>query len=293
MWKSCVGALSALLLGAVCAAPSAGAAEAKNLQVMSWNMCGVERSTYHCGNYGTPEQKIGVVKYHVLNSYVQAALLQEVCQEDLALLMDELGAGWSANFAPYQWSQDGVKWNSRCGEDDGRAAVPGTAIVVKGGMTGARTYPTTQPWTGQQSPFQCATATYWGVTLCNVHAARLGSNPDHPEWDYRDDQFAEIKAVVNTFPRIVFGGDFNSLSPDAPGNTAAWVWPEGLYSTGDGTPGYQECDQTGASRTGRPTYDNSTAKLDYLFSSEPRRWCVVADSAFSDHHVVIESVSVV
>ncbi|MGW5848909.1 endonuclease/exonuclease/phosphatase family protein [Streptomyces sp. NPDC055254] len=283
--------LSSLMLAALLGAPTAQAAEPKNLQVMSWNMCGSQRSTWHCEGTGTPEQKIGVVKYHVQNSYVQAALLQEVCEDDLTLLMAQLGAGWSKSFEPYQWSQDGTTWNSRCGEDTGRADRIGTAVLVKGGMADARQYPVTQPYTGQHRPFQCATAVYWDVRLCNVHAARLGSNPDHPDWDYRDDQFAEIKAVVNTFPKVVFGGDFNALPPDAPNNSAAWVWPTGLYSTGPGTEGYQECDQTGAPRTGRATHSFG-GKIDYVFSSETRRWCAVADSAYSDHHVMIESVSV-
>ncbi|CAM5428408.1 hypothetical protein SMICM304S_07146 [Streptomyces microflavus] len=133
----------------------------------------------------------------------------------------------------------------------GAARAGGRAIIVKGGIQDASTYPTTQPWTGLQAPFHCATAPYWdNIRLCNVHASWLGINPDHPTWDYRDDQFAEIKAVVDQFPRTVFGGDFNAKSPDAPNNAHAWVWPQGLYSQGPGTEGYQECDQTGTSRAG-------------------------------------------
>ncbi|MFD9355067.1 endonuclease/exonuclease/phosphatase family protein [Streptomyces sp. NPDC060031] len=262
-----------------------------DLQVMSWNMCGPQRATWHCEGTGSPEDKVGVVTDQVRKNRVEAALLQEVCENDLTLLMDRLGAGWSKSFEPYQWSQNGTKWNSRCGEDTGRADRIGTAIVVKGQLADARQYPTTQPPTGQQSPFQCATASSWGVRLCSVHAARVGANPDLPKEDYRDEQFAEIKAVVGTFPRTVFGGDFNSLSPDDPNNTAAAVWPAGLYSTGPGTPGYQECDQSGTSRTGRPTH-NFGGKIDYLFSSETRRWCNVSPTPYSDHRVLVESLSV-
>ncbi|WP_329156730.1 endonuclease/exonuclease/phosphatase family protein [Streptomyces anulatus] len=287
--KRCAGALSvlALAVSAVVAAPPAVAAEPKNLQVMSWNMCDVPR--WNCTGTGTSAQKAGVVKYHVDNSYVQAALLQEVCENTLATLMTQLGPGWSRTFHPYQWSQNGARHDSPCVE--GAPERVGTAIVVKAGMGNARKIPTTQPWTGLQAPFQCANATYWDVELCNVHASWLGINPDHPDWDYRDDQFAEIKTVVDAFPRTVFGGDFNAQAPDVPNNTSPWVWPQGLYSQGPGTPGYQECDQTGTSRTGRPTHA-SGVKIDYLFSTETRRWCVVADSAYSDHHVMIESVAV-
>ncbi|WP_308369411.1 MULTISPECIES: endonuclease/exonuclease/phosphatase family protein [unclassified Streptomyces] len=261
-----------------------------DLQVMSWNMCGSQRATWHCEGTGTPDQKTSMVTHHVDTNRVQAALLQEVCEDDLTLLMSKLGPDWSKNFEPYQWAQDGKKWPSRCGEDTGRADRIGTAIVVKGQISDARQYPITQPETGQQSPLQCATALAWGVRLCSVHAARVGANPDLPKEDYRDEQFAELKAIVDTFPKTVFGGDFNSLSPDDPNNTAASVWPVGLYSTGPGTPGYQECDQSGTSRTGRPTHAFG-GKIDYIFSSETKRWCTVTDTPYSDHHILIESLS--
>jgi hypothetical protein len=54
---------------------------------------------------------------------------------------------------------------------------------------------------------------------------------------------------------------------------------------------YQECDQEGPARIGRPTHDDGPWKLDYILSNQARRWCTVADSAYSDHHVVIESLS--
>ncbi len=294
--KTAAGALTALLVAAGLAAPSAVATGTRDLQVMSWNMCGSQRSTWHCKDTGTPQDKIDVVKYHVRNNDVQVALLQEMCEDDLTALMSQLGPGWNKSFAPYQWSQGAAgKWNSRCGEDDGRADRIGTVILVKGPMAGAQQYPVTQPYVGQQRPFQCATAVTWSTRVCNVHAARLGSNPDHPDWDYRDEQFAEIKSVVDDFPRTVFGGDFNALSPDAANTKDAWLWPAGLYSTGRalGATGYQECDQeqTNSPRTGRATH-HSGAKIDYLFSGEIRRGCTVTDSAFSDHHVVIGSVTV-
>lgn len=289
--RKCVGLVGALLLAGA-AVPGAAAAEPGNLQVMSWNMCGSQRDSWGCAGTGTPEQKIGVVEYHVQNNYVQAALLQEVCEDDLDLLMDELGPGWSSSYFPYQWSQDGVRWNSVCGNDGPgeRTDSIGTAIVIKAGMADAKSYPLTQPWTGLNQPFHCATATWWDVTLCNVHLSRKSANPDHPEWDYRDDQLADIKDVTSGFPKVVFGGDFNALPPDWPGNSSAWIWPEGLYAEGPGAPGYLECDQEGA-RTGRPTHDGGW-KLDYIFSSETRRWCGLGDSAYSDHHVLLESISV-
>ncbi|HEU5107079.1 MAG TPA: hypothetical protein VFT95_00740, partial [Micromonosporaceae bacterium] len=204
---------------------------------------------------------------------------------------DRLGTGWSRSFFPYQWSQDGVRTNNRCGDDDGRADRIGTAIVARGGLSGARLHPTTQPWTGQNRPFQCATSTRWAVRLCNAHLSPAGSNPDHPEWEYADDQLAEIRDVISAVPTVVLGGDFNVNPPDWPGNARAWLWPDDFYSAGAGTPGYRECDQQGAERTGRATHD-SGAKIDYLFSGEPRRWCQVLDTPYSDHHLIIESVAI-
>ncbi|MFC8764743.1 endonuclease/exonuclease/phosphatase family protein [Streptomyces sp. NPDC057193] len=261
----------------------------RTLQVMSWNMCGSQRMSWGCEETGSPEDKIGVVTSKVAANRVEAALLQEICKDDLALLTTGLGSDWQSVFQPYQWSQDGKKSPSRCGEDGtGRADPIGTAIVVKGGVGDPRSYPTTQPVTGLNTPFHCATATAWDVRLCTVHAARPGAEQAHPTWDYRDDQFAQIKAVVNTFPRAVFGGDFNALPPDATDNAAAWVWPAGLYSTGPGTPGYQECDQTGTERSGRPTHDFG-GKIDYIFGTEQRNWCSITWVPYSDHRVLIES----
>lgn len=285
-------------------APATGGTEAmpyavedfpRTLQVMSWNMCGPQRSSYHCEGTGSPDEKTSVVTTQVAVNRVEAALLQEVCEDDLTLLMTKLGPGWSKTFETYQWlNNDGSKKNSRCGEDTGRADRLGTAIVVKGQMADPRSYPTTQPTAGQQTPFHCATASAWGVRLCTVHATRVGANPNDPTADARGRQFAEIKAIVDTFPRTVFGGDFNSRSPEDPKNTAAGVWPAGLYSTGPGTPGYQECDQNGASRTGRPTYITATssAKIDYIFSNQTRNWCTVTPTSKSDHSFLIESVTV-
>ena len=54
---------------------------------------------------------------------------------------------------------------------------------------------------------------------------------------------------------------------------------------------YRECDQEGGKRTGPAIYDGGL-KLDYVFSSEPRRWCALGNSAYSDHHVLVESVAV-
>lgn len=264
----------------------------RTLQVMSWNMCGPQRAAYNCGGTGTPDEKADVVTSQVAVNRVEAVLLQEVCENDLTLLMTKLGPGWSSAFETYRWlNNDGTFKNSRCGEDTGRADRLGTAIVAKGQMNDARQYPTTQPTAGQQTPFHCATAAKWDVRLCTVHATRVGANPNDPKADSRGQQFAEIKAVVDTFPRTVFGGDFNSRSPDDPKNTAAAVWPTGLYSTGPGTPGYQECDQNGTSRTGRPTY-GTEAKIDYIFSNQTRNWCNVTPTDKSDHRIMVESVTV-
>ncbi|OLF19128.1 endonuclease/exonuclease/phosphatase family protein [Actinophytocola xanthii] len=275
-------AVVALGLAGLAQAPAA-AAEPKNLQVMSWNMCGSQRPSWGCANTGTPQDKIDVVKHHVTNSFVQAVLLQEVCENDLTALMNQLGAGWSRSFQPYQWSEDGVRTNNKCGEDTGRNDRIGTAIVVKAGLADARAYPTTQPWTGQNRPFHCATATYWNLRLCNLHLTPAGGNPDQPSWEYADDQLAEIKAVVDGYQNVAFGGDFNVEPPYFAGNSRAWLWPAGVYGGR-----YAECDNG----SDRDTHDGGY-KIDYIFSTETTRWCGVGNSAYSDHHVVVYSVEVV
>lgn len=271
------------------------AAEPKNLQLMSWNMCGSQRTTWGCGAYGTPQQKIDVVRYHVSTNFVQAVLLQEVCENDLDAVVSQLGDAWTASFAPYRYSTDGVLTTTTCGDAGGRTDRIGTAIVVRAGLSAPSTHRTTQPWTGLNRPFHCATATYWGLRLCNVHLTPVRGNPDHPDWEYADDQLREIKTVVDGYPDVAFGGDFNVTSPEyghPAVNPRAWLWPDGLYGAA-GLPGYTECDQDPSSplRTGRATHAE-WGKLDHVFSTETRRWCAVGRSAYSDHSVIIFSTAV-
>jgi endonuclease/exonuclease/phosphatase family metal-dependent hydrolase len=282
--------LGALLLTVAALAPAAPAtaAEPKNLQVMSWNMCGSQRASWGCAGTGTPQNKIDVVKHHVAESFVQAALLQEVCENDLTLLMSQLGSGWSKAFQPYQWSEDGVRGNNTCGETGGRQDRIGTAIVIKAGMASPQAYTTTQPWTGQNRPFHCATATYWNIRLCNAHLTPAKGNPNEPTWEYADDQLAEIKRITGGFPNVVIGGDFNVEPPYYAGNARGWLWPAGFYATAAGAAGYAECDRG----QDRDTHDGGW-KIDYIFSSETKRWCGVGNSAYSDHHVVLYSIEVV
>ncbi|GLY96964.1 endonuclease/exonuclease/phosphatase family protein [Actinoplanes sp. NBRC 103695] len=284
------GALLAAML--IPAAPvHAAAPPGTSLQLMSWNMCGSKRATWNCGAYGTVADKLGVVEYHVANNFVQAMLLQEICENDLSALMGRLGAGWSRSFAPYRYANDGVLSNTPCG-DSGTDRI-GTAIVVKAGLSDPRTIATTQPWTGLQRPFQCATATYFNsIRLCNLHLTPRAGNPDHPEWEYADDQLAEIKTVVDGYEHVAFGGDLNVVPPDwAADSSRDWLWPAGLYWNGPGTPGYRECDQTDATRTGRSTTVWGV-KFDHIFSTQPKRWCAVGTSAYSDHAVVIYSMEI-
>ena len=282
---------SALIAAALVSTPSpATAAEPKNLQVMSWNMCG--SLNWGCDAYGGPQDKVNVVKHHVETNFVHAALLQEVCENDLTLLMNQLGSGWSKSFAPYRYSNDGVLSNSVCGGT--RTDRIGTAIVVKAGMSAPQNYEITHAWNGLSRPFHCVTATYWDARLCNVHLDPLGNNPDHKDWEYADDQMRDIKRIVAAYPTLVVGGDFNVPPPDQAGNTRAWLWAADFWATAAGTPGYRECDQDDATRAGRPTWaaNDKSNKIDYVFSTEAKRWCAVGDSAFSDHHVLIYSVAV-
>ncbi|WP_436529369.1 endonuclease/exonuclease/phosphatase family protein [Actinoplanes sp. HUAS TT8] len=277
------------------AGPAAAAAPAgTNLQLMSWNMCDSQRASWNCGKYGTFADKLAVIQHHVDVNYVQAMLLQEICENDLTTLMSRLGSGWSRSFAPYQWSNYGVLSNSKCGEDDSsRQDRYGTAIVIHAGLANPKILPTTQPWVGQNTVQQCATATYFNdIRLCDLHISRFGVNEDHPDWDYADDQLAEVKAEVDKYEHVAFGGDLNVTPPDWPGNTRAWVWPAGLYW--NGTTGYRECDQSDAAnpvRTGRST-TVWNVKLDHVFSTQPWRWCVVDNNAYSDHAAVIYSMKI-
>ncbi|MET9464631.1 endonuclease/exonuclease/phosphatase family protein [Streptomyces sp. NPDC006544] len=294
--------------GSVAAAePKAGT----NLQVLSWNMCDVTRWGGCTERQVT--QKVALLKQKVQQNYVQAMLLQEVCQSTLKELTASLGPAWSVNFTPYHWSQKGALTVSPCETKPGTSEPKdpnddvGTAIVVAAGLSDPVQYPMVRPSTGLVPPFQCATATYFEVRLCNVHNPRRESDEDFPTLDYRDDHMLAIRDVVEDYPKVVFGGDFNTLPPDS-GPANAKVWPSELYSTGknaagEDAPGYDECNQTKfpgpvKPRTGVETHDTHI-KLDYVFSNLAGRWCIVEPAAaegtknLSDHRFLIYSVEVV
>ncbi|MEU8698808.1 endonuclease/exonuclease/phosphatase family protein [Streptomyces sp. NPDC048680] len=118
--------------------------------------------------------------------------------------------------------------------------------------------------------------------------------------DYRDDYQLAVKDIVEDYPKVVFGGDFNTRTPDSgPEHAKVWKTAE-LYGTGPDTPGYAECDQINhpGTRTGSPTH-SSGVKIDYVFSNLKSRSCVVEPTApageqnLSDHRFLIHSVEVV
>lgn len=286
--------------GSVAAAPPSGT----NLQVLSWNMCDVVRWG-GCTERQTAE-KVALLKQKVQSNYVQAMLLQEVCQSTLNELLTQLGPAWSANFAPYHWSQKGAQTVSPCetkpGTDDPKDPNDdvGTAIVVKAGLSEPVVYPTVQASTGLVPPFQCVTATYFEVRLCNVHSPRRESDLDFPSLDYRDDYQMAIRDAVEEYPKVVFGGDFNAIPADAGDKVEfAKVWKPAELYTAAGKP-YAECDQMNfpGERTGSATHDDPQMKLDYIFGNLVGRSCVVQSAApageknLSDHRYIIYSVKV-
>lgn len=109
-----------------------------------------------------------------------------------------------------------------------------------------------------------------------MHSPRQASDLDFPQLDYRDDYQLALRDIVEDYPQVVFGGDFNVTPPDS-GPDRAKVWkPAELYAGPElDTPGYAECDQQNhpGTRTGSATHD-SGVKLDYIFGSGslPGRW---------------------
>lgn len=298
--KLCAGVSSAFLALTMLlpAAPALAVAPVgTNLQLLSWNICGSQRATWGCSSFGTWENKLAVIQKQIQDNYVQAILLQEICEDDLASLMTTLGSGWTSSFAPYRWASKGVPTNNRCGEDNSsRADRIGTAIVIKAGSSNAEIIATTQPWDGQQRPFHCATATYFNnIRLCNVHLSPRGSDTRDATWEYSDDQLGEIKEVVDDYGNVAFGGDFNLLPPDhvypiddENDPDRGWIWDA---KGGNPYPKYRECDQTNQAGGGRPT-TMFGSKIDYVFSSRPWRWCAVTTTAFSDHYPLVYSMEI-
>ncbi|MFJ6466868.1 hypothetical protein ACIQM0_38675 [Streptomyces sp. NPDC091387] len=181
--------------------------------MLSWTMCDVVRWG-GCTARRTA-QKVALLKQKVQDKYVQAVLLQEVCQSTLNELLTQLGPGWSANCTPYHWSEKGKLSVSPCETKPGRPTEPldphddvGTAIVVKAGLPDPVKHPMLQPSTALVPPFQCATADYFELRLCNVHSPQRESDNDFPALDHRDDYQLAVKDIVEDYPKVVFGGDF-------------------------------------------------------------------------------------
>ncbi|MEU9301006.1 endonuclease/exonuclease/phosphatase family protein [Streptomyces sp. NPDC048269] len=251
------------------------------VSVATWNMCGVRQ--WSCEDTGSPKEKFQQIRDLVGDSDVRVLLLQEVCSEELTSAALRLGPEWHSVFEPYaEVDAAGTSTRVECtGQGQGQA---GYGLLAAAPLTDVEAVPTDQPTVGLHRGILCARVPALGLRVCNAHIALRESDEAHLDWDFRDDQLRSLFEAAAADSRTVLGGDFNSPPPVGNRASSAWIWPAEAYTT------YRECDQKGSSRTGRPTHTDGT-KIDYLFTTLPRKACKVVDAKTSDHRAVVMRVS--
>jgi len=279
-----VAALALLALASVVSLaqslrPTRSFAAAKQVDVATWNMCGVRQ--WGCAATGSRSEKRHQLKLLATRSGARVIMVQEACAADLEQTRKALGASWRSAFTPYKWRNSGGRTSTVQCAARGQGAA-GFGILSASALSRVTPVASPQPTVGLQRGILCATVATYDIKVCNAHLTLPGSDLAHPDRELRDDQLTALVAAA-AGRRTVYGGDFN-LDPPGAGNLASWVWPDAPYTT------QRECDQSSArSRSGRDTH-SSGHKLDYLFTGLPRSRCSLRDTGASDHRALVIQV---
>jgi endonuclease/exonuclease/phosphatase family metal-dependent hydrolase len=233
---------------------------AVTINAVTWNVCGASG----CPSGAAPEtltkqivQRMHATEVGGRKVKTNAVLLQEVCEGHVRTFKKSMGS-WSWAFAA---SPDG----SSCGQGHGRA---GVALGTEAPLTATRQAKLPAP-PGRTRLALCGEVPSWATRVC---VTRL-SVAEGDAW--RQKQARALTALAGT-GRVLLGGDF-AAGPDSPAL-------DPLYAA------YDECDQTGTSRTGANTRQNwqgtAVEKTDYLFITKSAAVsCSVptARTTISDH----------
>ncbi|MFF5444226.1 endonuclease/exonuclease/phosphatase family protein [Streptomyces sp. NPDC012888] len=251
--------------------------EPGRVTVATWNICGPDRWG-GCPGTGSPTDKARQLRKLAEDRGVRVMLLQEVCSDDLRATAKRMGPDWHSTFEPYiQAATSGERNPVRCeGQGSGEA---GIGLLAASPLENVQVIDVQQPATGIQRAFMCADLPALAIRACNAHVM-LPANAARPEQEMRGSQLRTL--VEASDKRTVFGGDFNSKPPVD--RSTAWIWPAEAYTV------YQECDQLGEKRTGRPTHKGGV-KLDYLFTAMPRLGCDTFETRYSDHQPLVMQIS--
>ncbi|MEV0611881.1 endonuclease/exonuclease/phosphatase family protein [Nonomuraea sp. NPDC050404] len=257
------------------------AAQARDLKVMSWNVCA---NNGDCPMYATTESEFAATVTAAADAAgrPQVIFLQEFCEKlakplELALEARPGSGGWDVRFAPIQHEVTGTGLPARktCAKNRGAY---GVALAVPDENTWYEAVELPSPPGKEQRTALCATVESWAVIACTAHFSTGGTGYDDPGRTYQVRQVAALTDALAARPgfRPIFGGDLNATPAVTPQTGGAPVL-NGFYER------HTECDQG----TDRPTKDD--LKLDYLFAPRNASWtsCAIATSTGpSDHHAI-------
>lgn len=282
-----LGTAVALAALAVWAPPAPARTE---LSVMTWNVCTATNPV--CGLYRADEHELARrIGERVVSGPIRpdVVFLQEFCTGAARALELHLeratGRAWSMRWWAVT-SADGRPYPCRP-DRRGRSRGAQSIAVAVAEPEHAVTFTThplpAPPWYVRRAA-QCVTVHARRVHACGTHLS-AGTRYDdrEPGAPYRTRQLARLLAIAaKPGHHVVFGGDLNVVPPDAVARRSG-----GARAVAPAYRDYAECDQAGAARTGRWTYqgDGIRAKLDYLFAARGRiRACHVTEAApLSDH----------
>ncbi|GAA4219734.1 endonuclease/exonuclease/phosphatase family protein [Actinocatenispora rupis] len=285
------------------------------VHVMTWNACGNDPKPAAgapdpCTNSRNTTNTAGTISWHMKNHYVDgslvvvdAVLLQEVCEADVARLrtFDWL-AGWSWAFAPITQRMAGTQAVAPkvCRPDDDTGASRGyfgVAIGVDRATTFRapyyyRAHPSgTDQWGNdyQHRVLLCGTVSAWSATICDTHLSPVQDND--ADGSVRAAQVREMLAQAGT-GRVLVGGDLNTVPPDSPTGAGDASPLAPLYTAYDEADGSRYADRDGEGTFQQP--DGGRLKLDYLFTTRgATQTCDVTDNAVlsSDHRPLVDVVT--
>jgi endonuclease/exonuclease/phosphatase family metal-dependent hydrolase len=249
-------------------APVAAVADPVTLRIGTWNICGEYTG---CPNVTAFQTKANMVYSLIRANNLHAIMLSEVCEWHVSEILRQVrlvDPSWQAHFAPVRQIDTAHGWIARrtrlCDRPEWSSVtsdkqVLGIAVLSNGGFDEPTTYELPSPTDVEylpDNPMACVRKLSPAVRLCEAHLTAPGAAGSET---WRRSQVARMQTIVQSFgaERVVIGGDFNTLPPDAGGGTV--LAP--IYGI------MRECAQTGT-RAGGATarWDGGSGKIDYLFA---------------------------
>jgi len=262
--------------------------EARELSVLTWNVCAGTNPACALYRAGAQELAWNIGQYAVRGPIrADVIFLQEFCAGATGTLEHWLEARTGRPWTVGSWSlpaADGTPYAchpDHLGRPRGAQSI---AVAVAGHAADFRVHALSSPPWYVRRGVLCATVGAIRVHACNTHlSAGTAYDDRQPGAPYRTRQIRRlIEAAAKRGHRAIFGGDLNVAPPDSGTGSAA-----GRRAIAPAYHGHRECDQRGGERTGRWTHTGAGGrkKLDYLFAppGTVRRCHVERRVTLSDH----------